>query len=331
MTRVVGALVPLNRDRPPPAIGTLPMGKAALELLEEDIVVLLGDATHGGTMTGFQATTSGWEPVAGVPVTGVYDRYPAPKDPSGHAVLLQGLTHVPVGNAASIRALSSDKLHCQQHLEARGIPMPPVVDRDFGRALAEFGAAFAKPRFGASGCGVRRVTPGEDVPAMLDGALGHPEPTLLQQAVPPPDGWAGISTRVLVQRTPTGWAHAPPVARRSRSDWVVNVGRGAEAVPAEDALSKDTFDALVGVARSTAMALADHPDGALLLEVGVDAMIDNDGHPWVIETNTRPWGRLSALAKRWPERFERAHIDACARPFRYLASLSGTPPKPTER
>ena len=123
-----------------------------------------------------------------------------------------------------------------------------------------------------------------------------------------------------VQRDAQGvWIAGPPVARRSRIDAVVNVARGASADAAEDVLPAQTVRALQLTAIRCAQALADHPDGADLLELGVDAMIDPELNPWVIELNTRPWGRLSALYANDPERWRQAHVDLCARPFRYLA------------
>ena len=191
---------------------------------------------------------------------------------------------------------------------------------DVQAMLRDWGVAFAKPQFGAVGVGVERVVPGDDIAPTRPGALGVHEPTLLQCAVRPPEGWAGIATRTVVQRDAQGvWIAGPPVARRSRIDAVVNVARGASADAAEDVLPAQTVRALQLTAIRCAQALADHPDGADLLELGVDAMIDPELNPWVIELNTRPWGRLSALYANDPERWRQAHVDLCARPFRYLA------------
>ena len=49
-------------------------------------------------------------------------------------------------------------------------------------------------------------------------------------------------------------------------------------------------------------------------------VIDADGRPWLLELNSRPLGRLGALAAIDPERFATAHREACMRPLRFLAA-----------
>jgi len=44
--------------------------------------------------------------------------------------------------------------------------------------------------------------------------------------------------------------------------------------------------------------------------------------PHLIEVNSRPRGRLEALAAQDPSRFEAAHVEACARPLRVLAAMT---------
>ena len=318
----VGALLRLDRTRPPPLLDALPMGRAARLLLDEGIVVVLADRASHNRVSGYVATADGWKEAHDVAIVGAYDRYPRPKYPQDHARLLDALSGIVVGNPPSIRELSRDKLISQRLMQDHGVPMPPVeADPDaFDDALNRWGAAFAKPRFGAGGAGVERVVAGDDVAPVRPGALGELEPTLLQRAVPPPAGWYGIATRTIVQRdADQSWVCAPTVARRSPSDWVVNVARGAEPVAAVDVLGSDTVDAIVNASTLTARALASEPEGDRLLEIGVDAMVDADGVPWVIEVNTRPWGRLSALYARDPDRWEHAHVQTVARPFRALA------------
>ena len=50
-----------------------------------------------------------------------------------------------------------------------------------------------------------------------------------------------------------------------------------------------------------------------------DLVIGADGAAQLIEVNSRPWGRVKALARRWPERFKHAHDVACERPLMYLS------------
>jgi glutathione synthase/RimK-type ligase-like ATP-grasp enzyme len=322
--RYVGALVALDRTRPPPPLDALPMGRAARLLLDEGLIVVLGDQLRDGRMSGFAATRDGWVAIEDAPVVGIYDRFPRPRRPEEHARLLAAAADVPLGNPVALRRLSEDKLAAQHHLAARGVRMPEVEDQDLDGAARRWGQAFAKPRYGALGVGVRRVVAAEAIPREAIGPTGVVEPVIVQRAVPPPDGWAGVSARVLVQRDVDGsFVATPIVVRRSRTDDVVAVHRGAEVAPGDDALGVETREALVDLAVRSATALADHPDGALLLELGVDAVIDPDGAPWVIEVNTRPWGRLSNLAALDPDRFDAAHLAAIARPFRTLGHRHG--------
>ena len=59
-------------------------------------------------------------------------------------------------------------------------------------------------------------------------------------------------------------------------------------------------------------------EAALLVELGVDLVIDEEGTPWLVEVNGKPRGRLEVLAGRdaaWQE----AHVRVSARPLRWLA------------
>jgi glutathione synthase/RimK-type ligase-like ATP-grasp enzyme len=94
----------------------------------------------------------------------------------------------------------------------------------------------------------------------------------------------------------------------------VNAARGADVVPLEDAAEA------VRVALRIADVLAALPDGRDLVEIGVDLVLDPDGRPWPIEVNGRPRGHLEALAASDPARWAAAHVAACARPLRWLAS-----------
>jgi hypothetical protein len=77
------------------------------------------------------------------------------------------------------------------------------------------------------------------------------------------------------------------------------VARTAEAV-SDDVLDAGTRDRIASQAIAAAVALADHPEGAWLVEVGVDLAIDPDGDAWILEVNGRPRGRLEHLAASEP-------------------------------
>ncbi len=323
----VGVLVRLRPgagDEPPEA---RPVGRAALALRDEGIGVLFGQRLQQGRMDGFAARPGAWEERRDVAVAALHDRFPSQTYPRRYRQLLAGGRGLPLGNPTSITLLCRDKLECQRVLEGGGLAMPQVEEdaRRFAGRLQGWGAAFLKPRYGALGCGVRLVAPGEALPAMGEGAVaGVREPLLLQRAVPPPAGWSGWSLRVLAQRVPGGqWVLASRVLRRSRRDPVVNVARGAEVLMAEGVLSEGALRRLDEVCLGVAGQLAGSPDGERIVELGVDAVVDTDGGVHVIEVNSRPRGRLEAMAEVDPGRYRAAHVEACARPLRYLSWLAG--------
>jgi len=317
----IGVLVPL-RAGDPGVPRDRPIGRAALKLADEGIDVVFGHAARDGWLIGHRARPDRWEPTE-ARVSVAFDRYPSQTDPDGYAALRAHLPAVPVGNPMSLTLLCRDKLETQRVL-GEGVRQPPVEadPTRFEERLAEWGVAYLKPRFGAFGRGVRRVTPGDPLPARGEGSVpGVPEPLFLQRAVPPLPPWRGVACRVLAQRTgPTAWWTGPPVVRRSRDDWVVNAARGAEVVAARTALP-DLVEALQQLAIRCAQILAAQPEGDRLVEIGADAVIRDDHTPLVVEVNSRPRGRLEALADLDPEAFFDAHVDACCRPLRYLAAL----------
>ena len=302
-----------------------PVGRAALRLLDEGIGVVFGDQLACGRMSGMAARPGAWVLMRDVRVVALHDRFASQTYPDAYASILGGLGELPMGNPPELTGLCRDKLACQRLLESRGFAMP-VVESDperFEATVARWGAGFLKPRYGALGRGVRRVVPGDPLPAVGEGAVrGTLEPLFLQRAVEPPAGWAGWSLRVLVQRSlDGGWVVGSRVLRRSRVDPVVNVARGAEVGPAVEMFEPDDIARLDHLSVSVAGAIADQPWGHLAVELGVDAVVDGLGVFHVIEVNSRPRGRLEALAEADPGRWSWAHIEACARPLRYLAHL----------
>lgn len=292
------------RDPGPPE--ATPLGRAALHLAREVDVRFL--SPRGG----LRAVPGRWEPVS-ADVVAVYDRYPSQSDPDGFAALLGA---VPVHNPWAITALCRDKI-ATQALLAPHVPMPEIEadPARFPDALAAWGVGFLKPRQGSFGRGIRRVVPGDPLPSHGEGAVrGVAEPLFLQRAVGPPVGWAGVCARVLVQRVRDDWVVEVPVARRSRTDPVVNAARGAGV-----ALLDDPGPAKALTRRVAEVFTRVDPG---VIELGVDLVIDASGAPWVIEVNARPRGRLEALAALDP-RWDAAHVEAASRPLRWLAARYG--------
>jgi glutathione synthase/RimK-type ligase-like ATP-grasp enzyme len=285
-------------------------GRAALALRAEGVEVLLGGRADGASLEGSVAVPGGWVGRTRRPDVLVH-RFPDQSRPAAWAALAAVREGLPMVNPAPAVALCRDKLALQRALS--GIPMPEVTGDDFAACLARWGTAFLKPRYGAFGEGVQRVT---TLPEPLDGDW------ILQRAVAPPAGWAGWSCRVLVQREADGWVCAPGALRRHRDDPVVNRARGAEVVPAEDVLQPGVCAEMTRLAIVAAEQVARHRGCAHTGELGVDFALDPDHRPWLLEINGKPGGRLQALADADPVRFGPVLEAVAQRPLRWAASLA---------
>lgn len=318
----IGVLVP-HFNGPPQPPERRPIGRAALQLAHEGIDVIFGSRAEDGRLIGHRAVPNGWESLQ-TSVVAALDRYPSQTDPNGYTALLRGLNTTPISNPPALNILCRDKVATQRFLTEQGVVMPPIeVDPTaFESVLTDWGSAFLKPQFGSLGRGIHKVTPGDPLPAEGEGAVpGRTEPLFLQRAITPPRGFAGVACRILVQRQlDDTWWVGPIVVRRHLNDPVVNAARGAE-VCTENSLPQQTPEAIQALVRHTAEALTHAPNGEHLVEVGLDAVIDEQGHPHLIEVNARPRGRLEALATQDPGTWMNAHIEACARPLRWLSRL----------
>ena len=320
----IGVLVAPHRSSPGHP-SDRPIGRAALALRARGVDVVFGHVAVHGRLTGVRATPDGWATAEAIPIVAAYDRFPSQTRPDDWRTLAAGLEGVPLANPEPLVLLCRDKVACQRVLEGAGLRLPPLCDAHthFAAAVQRWGAAFLKPRYGAFGRGVQRVLPGDVLPCRGEGAVpGIEDPLFVQQAVPPLDGWAGVSLRVNAQRLPDrSWHVNTPVVRRSRTDPVVNASRGAEVASA-DAVFPGLSGVIRAQVRDVAVALSAQPEGALLVELGVDVVISAEHEPWVIEVNSRPRGRLEALAALDPC-WESAHLEAVCRPIETLAAWFG--------
>jgi len=301
-----------------------PIGRAALTLASSGIDVVFGDRVHSGRISGYRAVPRGWEAATSVPVDAAHDRFPSQLRAKRYAAIMDGLGDIPLGNPLSFTMLCRDKLETQRVLSKLGVPMPPVCGDPsaFSGRINAWGSAFLKPRYGALGIGVVHVLPGDPMPEELPGVVpDQPDPSILQAAVRPPEGWRSRTVRILIQREPEGgWWSGTPVVRQSRSDHVANAARGAEVAPGEQVLDAHTLNQLLESTTLLCSALDAIDPGGLALEVGADFVLDADHRPWLIELNSRPRGRMEMLSVHDPERYKADHVMACARPILRLAA-----------
>ena len=322
----IGILIPVDPNQAPPPPETRPMGRAALALRQTGIIPIFGNEVKrrgaGVWMRGVCAHPGFWETVF-MPIHALHDRFPSQgRAAQFHAILKETQT-LPMGNPPAITWLCRDKKASQEYLTQCGIQMPEIETdpNRFSTRLQQWGGGFVKPQFGSLGVGVRFATESTPTPTRIEGVVpGVTEPALLQRAIIPPEGWAGWSVRVLCQREEDHtWFLNPSVLRKSRTDPVVNAARGATVSPGTDDLPPQTTQQIMQICSATCAAISNHPDGAMSVELGLDLVIDSKWNAHLIEINSRPRGRLAVLASLDAERFSAAHIDACARPIRYLA------------
>lgn len=325
----IGVLVPFQQTSSVVSPEQRPMGRAAIHLLKQGIEVIFGDQLISGKMSGVMARPGRWESIQDIPIACLYDRFPAQVRAEHYGQILAQAKGLPMGNPLSLTLLCRDKVKSQEFLERAGVQMPEFETDPtrFASRLDEWGVGFLKPRYGALGIGVRRVVPGDILPARLQSVVpGKTDPSILQRAIPPTEGWAGQSVRVLCQREPDGdWVPNEPIVRQSREDPVVNASRGAQVRAGSESLHGETRLMLRRECLAICAAFSAHPVAHLIVELGLDFVLDPDARPHLIEVNSRPKGRLEVLARRDPDRFMGAHIQACMRPIRRLAWLAKGP------
>ncbi len=268
------------------------LGEAGLALATRGVEIVCAEP---GDEIGFRPVPGAWEPADAQDIDAVYDRsHPVDRGPQ-RAFEERG---IPVVNATKFADICDDKLAFAASVGAQGVPVPETVHA-VDPTWREWDLAYAKPRRGSQGRGVRVVGPDEP----LDGGV-------VQRGVRPVI--PGQSLRVLLQRAPDGrWTVAGIMDRRGGDDAdVVSLTHGAAARPA----GPDTERALAPLIEATTAVLDARPDAIRVAEVGVDVVVGPDG-PVVLEWNARP-GRSF-------DRMGRPDLRAAAvlRPFEWLLGL----------
>ena len=314
--RILTWLRPFTGSTPPPA--ATPFGRAALQLQQENIEIIIA-ASPSSWM---RIENNTWKRTEPTTVDAVYDRYSSRSLPEHYSAMSAQVGDCPRGNPGALIRICTDKIATQRVLH--DLPMPAISTNpsEFQNQLEAWGQGFLKARFGGLGRGVFPVEPGNKLSGWGPGAVrGGSEPTFLQQAIQPPKGFGSLCVRWLTQRNTDGsWHLLPPVARISQHA-VSNVHQGAAAIPAEEVLPTKALKEGASLVRSAAKRLTQHCHGPAL-ELGVDLLFDPQFKPWLLEVNSRPSGRLSALTAKDPTRFAPLAEQAVLRPLRSLAALT---------
>jgi glutathione synthase/RimK-type ligase-like ATP-grasp enzyme len=86
-------------------------------------------------------------------------------------------------------------------------------------------------------------------------------------------------------------------------------------------LDTQTLNQITETSTTIANALDELEDSDWILEAGIDLVLDQDHHPWLIEINSRPRARMEMLADTNPDKYLAAHIAAAARPIERIRAL----------
>ena len=314
--RIICWIRPYTNPPPPPLQS--PLGRAAHALEKEGIDVWLASSPH----TWVRASESQWEAIEPQPVDAIYDRYSSRSLPENYWELESQCRGVIRGNCSELIRICTDKVSTQRVL--KGLPFPEIstLPSEFDSALKDWKKGYLKPRFGGLGRGVVPVEPQDPLPPWGPGVVrGTKEPTFLQRSIEAPLGYGSLCVRWLLQKnTANQWLFRSPVARVSKSA-VANVHQGARALPAEEILPEEAIKKAREVVHESAVRLDNECPGPVI-ELGVDLVFDAHFSPWIIEVNSRPSGRLSALASIAPQKYKVEALSAAIQPFRTLAQLA---------
>lgn len=241
------------------------LGEAGLLLARQGVDLV---CAAPGEASGHRPIAGAWESAAVTDVDAVYDRTHTRPRRFQRGWEDRG---VPVFNPTSFSDLCDDKLAFARFARDRGLPVPRTVPAD-DPAWRSWQRAFAKPRHGDRGHGIRPVAPDET----LDGGI-------VQEGVEPTV--PGHAIRILLQREADGsWITAGIMDRHAEDgSAVVSLSAGATAKPLEPRSARG----LRPLVNATAAILDTLDRANRIIEVGVDVVLRRDG-PWVLEWNARP-------------------------------------------
>ena len=234
------------------------------------------------------------------PVDILFDRYPyqtyKDQDPLKKKSFLDIQNRcVPICNPRFFTEFCKDKWEFQMYMLKNSIPMPAIAQDRYQYWIKKWGGiAVAKPRFGSFGAGIELV---ESSPSPLRKGVNGMDQTIVQKYIQPPDGFAGISVRQLIQRNiDRSWTFRTTVARTSLYDPIVNAARGADIVRAIDILPNTCCEKIQAMSKKIAQILGKL--SPFVIEVGLDYVIDKNFNPVFIEANAQPKGKLKGLIKK---------------------------------
>ncbi|WP_273852535.1 YheC/YheD family protein [Guptibacillus spartinae] len=152
-------------------------------------------------------------------------------------------------------------------------------------------------------------------------------PYLIQQGIPLIDiDGCPVDFRILcVKGSGNKWSVVSAVSRVSRTNeqFVSNIARGAllkkfdeGLTPFEDSMKRQLKRILPELAREVSQIIDRESEG-LFGELGIDMSVDQNGHPWIIEVNTKP----SKTSEGTPSATYRPSVRALIRLVHWYASL----------
>ena len=350
----IGVLLKIDPTSKPLPPDKKPLGWVASRLLEKNIILvfiepeyLLEREDKIIAKKGFIVHQNKWKQIDNVELKAIYNRYPSLifKNYSNLEFILKK-NKVPLCNPISFIKFARDKLNFIKFLKSNKIRTLEAipVQNDPIKFLEKWQICFLKPRFGACGKGIWRISKIGKHFVFEDGMvqlilkekqaiekikeITGDRPYVLQRGLLPPlKAIEGISLRALAQRSPQGrWINNISVVRVSTDDPICNVARGAKVFPANEfftfKLSKKRMVKILRqinrlnfkIIKALERNLSDFDQ---IVEFGTDFVFNRNFLPFCIEINDTPQGRLDLLSTKYPT-YKPFYQRALLNPFLYI-------------